>query len=402
MPQQNQHKKLKIAFVPPRFEPDSAGGAEVLTRRLAQKVQQCGHEVTILTTCARDHFTWENHYPSGSQELSGLAVRRFRVNENRNRERMLELQERILSFEELDFDEEKSWISEGAVSEELFQHIHRHRDDYDCFVFIPYLFGTSYWGGQIVPEKSILIPCLHDEPYAYLKIFRELFDNVKGVMQNTEEEIELARDLYDLPDYKTAQVAMGFEPAEHYDPERFRKKFKIRGPFVLYAGRREGGKNTDLLIEYFRVYKQHNKNDLKLALIGSGEVNLNPADRKHIVDLGYVDERDKTDAYAAATAFCQPSFNESLSIVIMESWLAGTPVLVHARCKVTSGHILRSNGGLMFADFYQFEEILNLLTEQPELCRVMGENGKKYVEAEYSWDRVIERFEAALKKFGFL
>ena len=130
MAEQRQPKKntgkLKIAFVPPRFEPDSAGGAEVLTRRLAQRIQQCGHEVTILTTCARDHFTWENHYPSGLQTIDGLSVRRFRVNENRNRELMLELQERILAFEELGFEEEKSWISEGAVSEDLFHYIHQH------------------------------------------------------------------------------------------------------------------------------------------------------------------------------------------------------------------------------------------------------------------------------------
>jgi glycosyltransferase involved in cell wall biosynthesis len=398
----DKNNGLKLAFVVPRFEPDSAGGAEVHAMLLAQKLQQRGHNITILTTCARDHFTWDNFFPEGEERIGTLNVHRFPINENRDRERMLELQDRIVACEELSFEEEKNWISEGAVSEKLFKYIHDHSDEFDCFVFIPYMFGTTYWGGQIVPKKSVLIPCLHDETYAYLKIFRELFDNVQGVIPSTEEEIELAKELYDLPDYKVARVAMGFEAAEEYNPERFRKKFKIKGPFVLYAGRRESGKNTDLLIEYFRTRSRQADDGLKLVLIGSGEVELNPIDRKHIIDLGYVDEQDKIDAHSAATIFCQPSINESLSIVIMESWLAGTPVLVHSKCKVTSGHCLRSNGGLMFGDFYQFNEILDLLMEQPQLLPTMAENGRNYVQTEYNWNTVIDRFESAMKKFGFI
>jgi glycosyltransferase involved in cell wall biosynthesis len=304
-----------------------------------------------------------------------------------------------MHFEELAFDQEKTWISEGIISEDLFEFLENNRDNYDVFLFIPYLFGTTYWGAQIVQKKAVLIPCLHDEPYARLKIFQELFDAVKGIIPSTMPEIALAKRLFDVPDYKIAQVAMGFDPAPEYKPERFREKHGISSPFIYYAGRREGGKNTPLLIEMFRVYKEQNKNDLKLVLSGSGEVDNCLDDKKNIIDLGFINEQDKHDAYSACLAFCTPSLNESLSIVLMEAWLAGRPAIVHALCDVTRDHCERSNGGLFFRDFAEFEESLNFLLSNESIASQMGSNGRQYVQREYNWQRTVERFNAALQKF---
>jgi glycosyltransferase involved in cell wall biosynthesis len=136
------------------------------------------------------------------------------------------------------------------------------------------------------------------------------------------------------------------------------------------------------------------------VLLGSGPVELQPVDRKVVTDLGYVSEQDKHDACAAALAFVQPSVNESLSIVIMESWLAGRPVVVHAGCAVTRDHARRSQGGLAFGTYFEFEEILNLLVERPDVADALARNGRAYVLNELSWSRCLERFEAAMRKFG--
>ena len=291
-----KQRKLRIAFVVPRYAVGSAGGAEVLAKGLAERLRDVGYGIEVFTTCARDHIRWENYFEPGVEEINGIAVRRFKVNENRDFEKYLEIQERIIKYEELSLDEEKGWISESVNSEELYRHIDRERVNFDCFVFIPYMFGTTYWGAQIVSEKSVLIPCLHDEPYAEMEIFQELFDNVKGVIFNTVPEMKLGKRIYGFPESKAAVVGMGFDDRGGYRPEDFRKKFRIREPFILYAGRREGGKNTDLLVEYFRLYKRHNRNDLKLVFIGTGEVKLNPIDRKYIVDLGFISDEDKDNA----------------------------------------------------------------------------------------------------------
>ncbi len=391
----------KIAFVVPRFDPDLAGGAEVLAKSLAIRLVQRGYAVRVFTTCARDHFTWQNFYPPGESESNGIRVTRFLVNESRDISRFLEIQEKIVKYHDLSFEEEKDWISQSVVSDPLFKHLEQSRNSFDLFLFVPYLFGTTYWGAQVVAEKAVLIPCLHDEPYAHLRIFKELFDNVKAVMFNTEAERRLGKELYDLPDRKTCVVGMGMEPAGSYNSDGFRKKFRFSEPFILYAGRREGGKNSDLLVEYFRVFKRHNRSDVKLAMMGTGALDLQPVDKKYVVDLGYLSEEDKRDAFAAATVFCQPSLNESLSIVLMEAWLAQTPVLVNAKCSVTVEHCIKSNGGLFFDTYHEFEEILNLLLTNRRLARALGKNGADYVRKEYNWQAVIGRFEDALAKFGF-
>jgi glycosyltransferase involved in cell wall biosynthesis len=123
-------------------------------------------------------------------------------------------------------------------------------------------------------------------------------------------------------------------------------------------------------------------------------------DRKYVTDLGYVSEQDKHDACAAALAFVQPSVNESLSIVIMESWLASRPVVVHAGCAVTAHHVKRSQGGLAFGTYFEFEEILNLLLDEPGLGDALARNGRAYVLNELSWPRCLERFDAVMHKFG--
>jgi glycosyltransferase involved in cell wall biosynthesis len=390
---------MKLALTIPRYDPASAGGAEVLAKELVEHLAAAGHEIEVLTTCARNHITWANEFEPGVSTVNGITVRRFPTNERRDMETFLELQERILAFEELGFDEEKRWIANSVNSDALYRHLDAVRGEFDAFLFIPYMFGTTYWGAHL-SDRSVLIPCLHDEPYAHMKIYRQLFDNVKAVLFNTEPERDLGVELFDLPDYKIGVVGMGFEPAAQYDAERFRRTYKIKEPFLLYSGRREPGKNTPLLVEYFRTFKRHNNSALRLVLLGSGPVELQPVDRKYVVDLGYVSEQDKHDACAAALAFVQPSVNESLSIVIMESWLAGRPVVVHAGCAVTSFHARRSQGGLPFGSYFEFEEILNLLLERPELAARLGANGRAYVLGTYSWAACLGRFDAAMRKFG--
>jgi glycosyltransferase involved in cell wall biosynthesis len=127
-----------------------------------------------------------------------------------------------------------------------------------------------------------------------------------------------------------------------------------------------------LLIDYWRRYRQETDRDARLLLIGPGQVTIPAEAADSIVDLGFVPAQDKYDAYAAATATCQPSLHESFSIVLMESWLLGTPALVHGRCAVTVDHCRRSNGGLYFANYEEFVGTLNYLFDQPETARRMG------------------------------
>ena len=389
----------KLAFVVPRFEPVSAGGAEVLTREFARRLSAGGSEVEVLTTCARNHFTWQNYYEDGRHNADGLTINRFRVKDARNVDLFLKLQSLIDRGVALSGEEEQQWIAESVTSPDLIAYLEKNKSAYDAVLIIPYLFGLTYFSSFFAPEKTVLIPCLHDEPFARLGIFREMFNRVQGVMFNAPPEQVLAKRLMGLSPEKGAVVGMGFEPEEGYDGNLFKQKFGIDEPFLLYAGRRERGKNIHVLMEYFNCYKANNPGDLKLVLLGTGEVDL-PAGTKDIIDLGYVDEDDKRNAHAAAFLLCQPSVNESFSIVLMDSWMGNTPVLVNGRCAVTKDHCMRSGGGLYFDDYYEFEETIRLFTDEKDVYGKMAVSGNRYVKEHYSWDAVLGRFENALERFG--
>ena len=75
---------------------------------------------------------------------------------------------------------------------ELFHHLLDHAGDYRAIVFTPYMFWLTFACSQVAPERSVLWTCLHDEPYAYLDLFRPLLTGVAGLLFQTPPEHELA------------------------------------------------------------------------------------------------------------------------------------------------------------------------------------------------------------------
>lgn len=389
---------MRVAFVVPRYGEDIVGGAETLTRGLAEHLAATGTPVEVLTTCARDHLTWKNALRAGVAREDGITIRRFPV-KPRNEHRFAWLHQRILRGGRLDLEAQLRWAEESVSSPELYAHLLRHRAEYDVVCFAPYLFGTTLWGVQMVPERAVLIPCLHDEPFAYLAVVRATFEASRGFIFNSPPEAALARKIYGIADRPSGVVGLGFDPPPPVDPDAFRRRYGLAGPILLYLGRKETGKNVPLLIEYVRRYRGSHRGDLTLVLAGDGPVAAPPG-TAGVRDLGYLDRAEKAAAYAAATVVCQPSVNESFSIVLMEAWLAGTPVLVHAGCPVTTYHVFRAGGGLAFGDFYEFAEALTLLLEEPERRAALGAQGRAYVQAEYAWPAVTARLRETLERLS--
>jgi glycosyltransferase involved in cell wall biosynthesis len=121
-----------------------------------------------------------------------------------------------------------------------------------------------------------------------------------------------------------------------------------------------------------------------------------------ITDLGFVSEQEKQEAMAGALAFVHPSLNESLGIVLLEAWLAGTPGLVHAGSAVLRWQCRSSGGGLWFRHYPDFEEMLKRLMDNPDLRQQMGAAGRAYVLRAYNQNAVDERLFSALEKVAAL
>jgi glycosyltransferase involved in cell wall biosynthesis len=386
----------KIAFVSPRFAAEgTVGGAETLLRRLAERAAADGREVVFLTTCARNHFTWDNDLPPGRRPCGSLAVEYFPVDAHRDVDAFLQAQTAISRGRPVSPETEETWINNSVNSQPLCNFLIQHGDEFDALIMGPYLFGLVYHAALIHPEKTFLVPCLHDESFAYLALMRNLFNTVRGCLFNTPPEADLARRLFDYPDSKCAVVGMGLEPFT-VDPQDFIRRHHLNDPYVLYSGRREGGKGTPLLCDYIDTFRRRTSRPLKLVFTGSGPIEAPPDLYPHILDLGFVSEAEKHAAMAGAAVFCHPSINESLSIVLLESWLAGTPALVHARSPVLQWQCRQSGGGLWFRTYPEFEEELALLIDQPELRKTLGQAGKAYVQSAYAWPAVAQRLFAAL------
>jgi glycosyltransferase involved in cell wall biosynthesis len=389
-----------LAFVAPWYGRDIAGGAEAECRATARALRGRGVPVEILTTCARDHASpWTDHHPDGVTEEDGLVVRRFKVRP-RDPERYGRLQWRLDLGGVLTSFEEEDFVRESVNSNDLYAYLAAERDRY-WYAFIPYCFGTTWEGALVAPERSLLIPCLHDEPFARLKWTRRILREVRAACFHVPAERELAESLAGPDAERFRLVGEGVDPPPPGDGKRFRRTYRVLDPFVLYAGRKAAEKNTPLLVEYFARYKlTHPQSRLKLVLIGPGGVRIPGRLSADILDLGFVPAQDKADAYAATLALCQPSLLESFSLVMMEAWLTGTPALVHGRCRVTRDHCLASNGGLYFEDYFEFVEALEVLARDGALRRRMGEAGRAYVLAHYTWDRVTDNYLAVLRGVG--
>jgi glycosyltransferase involved in cell wall biosynthesis len=386
-----------IAFVCPRFaEQGTVGGAETLLQRLAEHAAAAGRRVTFLTTCAQSHFTWENTLPPGRRTVGGLDVHYFPVDE-RDVSAFLAAQDAISRGAAVSRAEEETWIRNSVNSRALCDHLRERGADYDRLVFGPYLYGLTWFGCRIHPAKSRLVPCLHDEAFAHLGIMKDLFRDAAGFLFNSEPERDLARRLFGVPESKSAVVGMGLDPFEA-DPRAFPRRRGLDAPYVLYSGRREPLKNTPLLCDYLHAFRERTGRDVKLVFTGSGPIDAPPALRPHLLDAGFVTEDEKHEAMAGALAFVQPSVNESLGIVLLEAWMARAPALVHAGSAVLRWQCERSNGGLWFRHYPEFEEELLRLADHAPLREQLGRAGREYVLREYAWPRIEARMLEALDR----
>ncbi len=385
-----------VAFVCPRFaEGATVGGAETMLRNLAERAAAAGRRVTFLTTCATNHFTWRNERPAGSVRIRNLDVNFFPVDEDRNVEAFLRIQEVISRKGHYSEEDEMTWLRNSVNSQALCRHLAEHGADYDRIVIGPYLFGLTVFGARIHPAKTILLPCLHDEGFAYARAIRNMFQRTDGIIFNSVPERDLARRLYDLPASRGVVVGMGLDDFS-VKSDAFALRHGLSDPYLIYSGRREGGKGTPLLLDYLNIFRQRTGQDIKLVITGSGQIDPPAGLAPHIFDVGFLSETEKHEAMAGAVAFCHPSVNESFGIVILEAWLARTPALVHGRCAVNLYHCRQSNGGLWFSVYPEFEETLEVLLRNQALRRALGECGRKYVLREYAWNAVEKRLLQAL------
>jgi glycosyltransferase involved in cell wall biosynthesis len=381
----------RLAFVVQRYGREVLGGAEEHCRQLVERLAP-RFEVEVFTTCARDYLTWANAYPPGTGGVDGITVHRFPVARPRRVRAFGRLSQRIFDRPHR-FRDEAEWMErQGPDSPALFGALARRREEYDLFLFFTYLYQTTFFGLPLVAEKAVLLPTAHDEPPIRLGIYRPLFHLPRGIVYNTEEERSFVEATFHNRHVPNIIGGMGIDlpPLPEIAPTE-----GARG-HLLYLGRVDVAKGCEELFAGYRRFAAARPEAPKLLL--AGEVKMRLPREPRIEALGFVSEERKRELIAGALALVVPSRYESLSLVALEAWAAGTPVVAMEHSAVLAGHLERSGGGWLYRDAAGLDRALGELLASPGERRRRGLAGRAYVEEHYTWERTVERYADFLER----
>jgi glycosyltransferase involved in cell wall biosynthesis len=386
---------VRVAFVVQRYGTEVVGGAELHCRWVAEHVAT-RHQVEVLTTTGVDYLSWQNVLPAGESRVNGVTVRRFPIARERRIERFDPVANKVCFFEHTD-EEERQWLEEhGPVAPELVEHLRRHEGDYDAIVFFSYRYWTTYFGMQVAPHKSLLVPTAEHDRVLYLRLFREFFRLPAAIVFNTPEEKELIERVTGNEGLPGEVVGTGIDRPAVVPVEEVAPRLDLLGDYLVYVGRIEPEKGCAVMIDHFLRWQRETRATTTLALFGRSTMTF--SENAHVRLMGVVPDGEKLAAIARSRALVMPSRHESLSMVVLEAWMMGRPVLVNGDCEVLRGQVLRANGGLYYRRYEEFAVAMDLLVAEPGLADRLGRQGREYFQANYAWERILEKYERLLAR----
>ena len=399
---------MRLAVVVQRYGAEIAGGSEYLCRLIAEQLAR-RHDVDVLTTCARDDGTWRNRYPEGDDRIRGVTVRRFANERTRDPASFAEYSDWIHHHDH-SADDEAEWLKQqGPWCPGLQAYLEQHHRAYDALVFFDCLYAPTVLGLRVDPARSILVPTATDGPAMRLDLYREVFSRAAAIAYTTAVERGFLKRRFSIGARVEETVGCGVDlpPSRlHEKPPSetsasplsargavFRRRHRLYGPIALHDGRIEAGQGCEELLDYFGGHAESD-GDTSLVLMG---LKLMPIPNAlNLRFAGMLSEAERSEALEAATLVVAPSPAESLSLLALESFAVGTPVLANARSEVLVDHCQRSNAGLYYADRDEFQACLRLLVRDDDLRTAMGRQGRAYVRANYRWEVVLGKYDSLI------
>lgn len=383
--------RSRLAIVVQRCHERIVGGAESLAWQYANLLAT-DHEVEVLTSTASDYMRWDNDLEAGVEIRDGITIRRFPVARGRT-DYFHALHRNMLTA----FDasrgrdpgqrycwpealEEEFLRAQGPQCPELLAHLATHGNGYAAVFFLTYLYPLTLDGIRAMPhQRWALVPTLHDEPPAYLKVVAQMARTAPRILWNTRAERELGARLWGQDAGNVVSMTVSTELVTAACEPR---------PYLLYCGRIDVNKGCAQLIDGFVAYKSAHPG-LQLDLVLTGHDVLGIGDRPGVRYLGFVDEQRKFELMAGAVAFVQPSPYESLSIVLLEAMAQQVPVIVNGECKALLEHVHGSRSGIAYHGAHQFGSAIDgVLGLDTEARHEQGRRAREYVLANYGREQI--------------
>lgn len=402
---------MKIACFVDEFPPFFRGGLGTYATEISLQYIKKGHAVSVFTRNLGDDPT--------SETWEGIEVHR----------------PRLMKFSDIfsitNPAEVKTWNNDGqeffaetmlynflSASKLVNNLVYKEHQDYDLLVSHDWLAALA----GIIAKRNMGKPLVfhfHSTEQGrnpsgsptikdIERISATIADRIVTVSYAMRDELVS----FGYPEHKIRVVHNGVDE-EKYDAtlfssrqvEAFRENIGIKSsPMILFIGRLTWVKGADsLVLAMSHIIKEIP--DAKLVILGSGDmqqmlnqmVHDHHLERNVILHFRMVPEEERLLYYAAADVCVFPSKYEPFGIVCTEAMSMAKPVVVGARG--TSGfreQVIPYGDGICGYHINPYDPldiakfVVDIL-KHPDLAAMMGENGRKRVLEEFTWDSVSDK-----------
>lgn len=383
---------MKLGLIVPRYGIEVVGGTEHWLRALCEQlVSMRGWTVEVFTTCAVSAATWADDYSPGTSEIHGVTVHRHRSESGRDPaylEMLPKLRDEMTS---VSAEEAEKFVElVGPVCPDMIERA--EASDCDLIAVTPYLYWPTVIGVPRLGRRVIFHGAAHDEPELYLPQMPGVFAAVGGFSYNTFAERALVERTFRVANIPNRVI--GNAVVEQEGDEGAARRVLGLGedePFVLCLGKVERAKGAHVLADMWRLYRSTRPEAPRLVVMGPviDPIESNP----DVLVAGEAPDDVVWGTLRSCTFLVVPSANESFSLVAIEGWLAGKPVVVNGRCGPTVEHCMRGGGGLWFDQYGDFSVTCDRLLGDENLRRTLAERGERYARDTFSWAAVVARYE---------
>ena len=410
----------KICFIVCQYGAEVNGGAEIHCKMLAEHLSPY-FKVEIITTKIINYNTFEEYYSSDEEDIDGIRVLRFpcKTFDNKLHRKnlrkakwprkirrflfrlgILKILANVKPIWNLGYKKEIEVLkSHGYYSPEMLSFLKKESPKYKAMIFMSYPYPHTILGAQIAPEKSIIIPTVHNESDIFRSVQTHLFTSSYHIAFNTVEEKEFAYRIFGNKIAPNSIIAVGVNTESKEDEileKEILSKYNIASNYIHYFGRICYSKMENL-VSWFTDYKKRNPSNLKLVL--TGRLFQEKVQHPDIIYTGFVTDQEKISLIKHADLIINPSKNESLSLLLLEAMNLGKMVLVNGQSDVMRGHCERSG---FAADYYlsrqDFESKLHHYVSNKDLRLKNSRKAKKYVDAYYDWNNIIKKLKHTINK----
>ena len=387
----HQQPPMRILHVTPTYLPAVRYGGPVFSvHGLCQALVSLGHDVEVLTTNVNGRGV--SAVPLGVPvTLDNVRVRYFSSN-----------------FQRLYWAPSLARFLRGQIAE--FDAVHVHS------VFLWPTWATARMAKKVrvpyvISPRGMLVKELIKRRNRLVKsawinlVEKANMERASAIHATSELEAqEIRRFNWNLPDI--AIIPNGVDEIKAFADSEVSTDVRdiiARQPLLLFLGRISWKKGLDRLLEAFALSPLG-----VLAIVGPDDENLVPRLTRLAKSLNITHRvqflprvvlgADKNFLMASAKLFVLPSYSENFGNAVLEAMRCGLPVIVTPEVGVAE--IVRNAGGgiVTSGDPDPLSSAINRLLRDPVAAASMGQAGRRFVLARYSWRHIAGQYESLYQR----